>query len=44
MVDFSFKRAEMEAMHRIVASMLVLDHHKTAQAELCSSGYSRIGP
>jgi uncharacterized protein len=34
MVDFSFKRPQMEELDRIVGSMVVLDHHKTAEAEL----------
>lgn len=34
MVDFSLKRPEMEALDRIVSTMVVLDHHKTAEAEL----------
>lgn len=34
MVDFSFKRPEMEKLDQIVATMVVLDHHKTAEAEL----------
>lgn len=34
LVDFSFKRPQMEELDRKVASMVVLDHHKTAQHEL----------
>lgn len=34
MVDFSFKRPQMEDLDQRVASLVVLDHHKTAQAEL----------
>lgn len=34
MVDFSFKRPEMERLESIVAEMIVLDHHKTAEQEL----------
>lgn len=33
-VDFSYKRAEMFALAKNAKSILVLDHHKTAQAEL----------
>jgi len=33
-VDFSYKRADMEAMSRNAKSLLVLDHHKSAQADL----------
>lgn len=34
MVDFSLKRGAMEELGRTAASVVVLDHHKTAQAEL----------
>lgn len=34
MVDFSFKRQAMKELAQIVRTMVVLDHHKTAQAEL----------
>lgn len=34
MVDFSLKRQEMAALGDIAASVIVLDHHKTAKAEL----------
>jgi oligoribonuclease NrnB/cAMP/cGMP phosphodiesterase (DHH superfamily) len=34
MVDFSFKRPTLEAMARQADSILILDHHLTAQAEL----------
>ena len=34
MVDFSLKRGAMEELGRAAASVIVLDHHKTAQAEL----------
>lgn len=34
MVDVSYKRPVMEELHRNVASLFVLDHHKTAEAEL----------
>lgn len=33
-VDFSYRRAIMEAMSREAKSLLVLDHHKSAQADL----------
>ena len=33
-VDFSYSRAVLEAMHKQANSLLVIDHHKTAQAEL----------
>jgi len=34
LVDFSYKRPVMEAMAKAANSITVLDHHKTAQAEL----------
>jgi oligoribonuclease NrnB/cAMP/cGMP phosphodiesterase (DHH superfamily) len=34
MVDFSYKRPVIDAMARAAASLTILDHHKTAQAEL----------
>lgn len=33
-VDFSYKRATLEAMGETAPSIIVLDHHKTAQADL----------
>lgn len=33
-VDFSWKRAEMERLAALSAEIVVLDHHKTAEAEL----------
>lgn len=33
-VDFSFKRTDMDELARSAASIVVLDHHKTAEAEL----------
>jgi oligoribonuclease NrnB/cAMP/cGMP phosphodiesterase (DHH superfamily) len=33
-VDFSTKRPEMDAMARVAKSIVVIDHHKTAEAEL----------
>jgi hypothetical protein len=33
-VDFSYRRAIMEAMFAEAKSLLVLDHHKSAEAEL----------
>lgn len=35
LVDFSYKRPVMEAIVKEAASVLVLDHHKTAQEDLC---------
>lgn len=34
MVDFSYKRPEMEAIIKDCRSIIILDHHKTAQYEL----------
>lgn len=34
MVDFSFKRPVLDGMIRTARSMLILDHHKTAQEDL----------
>ena len=34
LVDFSYKRAVLEGMIERAASVLILDHHKTAQADL----------
>lgn len=33
-VDFSYPRADMEALNEAAARLTVLDHHKTAEAEL----------
>lgn len=32
--DFSFKRSQLDAMLTEAASVVILDHHKTAEAEL----------
>src|SRR5262249_46835791 len=34
-VDFSYKRPVLEAMAQQAASVLILDHHKTAAEDLC---------
>jgi oligoribonuclease NrnB/cAMP/cGMP phosphodiesterase (DHH superfamily) len=34
LVDFSYKRAVLEAMREKAASVTILDHHKTAEADL----------
>lgn len=34
MADFSYKRAELDAIAMDTASVVILDHHKTAQADL----------
>ena len=33
-VDFSYKRAELDEMARAAASIVILDHHETAEDEL----------
>ena len=33
-VDFSFPRDQLEALHSVARSLLVLDHHATAEADL----------
>ena len=38
MVDFSYKRPVLEGMAKVARSMLVLDHHKTAEADLNGFG------
>ena len=38
MVDFSYKRPVLEKMSKSARSVLVLDHHKTAQADLDGFG------
>lgn len=39
-VDISWPRATMEKMHAQADAMLILDHHKTAQAELADLEYA----
>ena len=39
MVDFSYKRPVLEVMSASARSILILDHHKTAQADLVNFGY-----
>ena len=34
MVDFAYKRAELVALARRIKSLFIIDHHKTAQADL----------
>lgn len=36
MVDFSYKRAVLESMNQVAASITILDHHKTAAEDLAS--------
>lgn len=42
MVDFSYKRPVIEAMAKAAHSILILDHHKTAAADL--NGFNRAPP
>ncbi len=39
-VDFSFKRSDIEAMALKARSLLILDHHKSAQVELSGLPYA----
>jgi len=41
-VDFSYKRLIMEAMHHDAKSLLVLDHHKSAQADLTGLPFAQF--
>jgi len=41
-VDFSFKRPLLETMAAKAASILILDHHKTAEADLAGLDYCRF--
>jgi len=43
MVDFSYKRPVLEAMAERARSVLILDHHKTAQADLNGFGVDMSG-
>lgn len=43
MVDFSYKRPVLEAMAAKASSILILDHHKTAQADLEGFGTDMSG-
>lgn len=40
--DFSFPRADLERLHSISKSLLVLDHHQTAQKDLEGLPYCRF--
>lgn len=42
-LDFSYKRPVLEAMGAVAAGLIVLDHHKTAQAELAEVRYQCPG-
>jgi oligoribonuclease NrnB/cAMP/cGMP phosphodiesterase (DHH superfamily) len=41
-VDFSYKRDVLEAMHAVAEDLYVLDHHKTAAADLAGLSYARF--
>jgi oligoribonuclease NrnB/cAMP/cGMP phosphodiesterase (DHH superfamily) len=41
-IDFSYKRSMMEALHAAAHDLLVLDHHKTAEADLAGLPYTRF--
>jgi len=43
-VDFSFKRPELDAMANSAASIVILDHHKSAQAELEPFAFDESSP
>lgn len=43
MVDFSYKRAAMEQMAKAARSILVLDHHKSAEVDLRGLGVDMSG-
>lgn len=38
-VDFSYPRIKLECLHEVASSLTVLDHHKTAQADLAGLAY-----
>lgn len=41
-VDFSFKREQLEKIKKIAKSLIVLDHHKTAMADLEGLPYAKF--
>ena len=41
-LDFSYPRETLEALHAKCSSLLVLDHHKTAQADLAGLPYCQF--
>jgi uncharacterized protein len=41
-VDFSFKRPVCDHIYELASRLVVLDHHKTAQAELVGAHYARF--
>jgi hypothetical protein len=43
MVDFSYKRPVLDEMRKTARSMLILDHHKTAEADLKEGDGQDIG-
>jgi nanoRNase/pAp phosphatase (c-di-AMP/oligoRNAs hydrolase) len=44
MADFSYKRPELDAMSFAAKSIVILDHHKTAAAELAPFEFHESGP
>lgn len=44
MVDFSYKRSAMDAIANSACSVVVLDHHKTAEQELAPFRFHESGP
>lgn len=43
-VDFSYKRAELDALAQTAASIVILDHHKSAAADLEPFAFAESGP
>ena len=43
-VDFSYPREQVEALHNVATSLLILDHHKTAEAALKGLPYAIFDP
>lgn len=43
-VDFSYPREQVEALHNVATSLLILDHHKTAEAALKDLPYAVFDP
>jgi oligoribonuclease NrnB/cAMP/cGMP phosphodiesterase (DHH superfamily) len=41
-VDFSWKRPQIEDVHEAAASLFVIDHHQSAEAELAGLDYCRF--
>lgn len=43
-VDFSYKRADLDALAHTAASIVILDHHKSAAADLEPFAFAESGP